>query len=92
MNGLGINKTPLSSSSSGRKRKRHGETFTNGQVKRSRSGGSRRRSDITNMVTAGEDDSTEGANKYSVERPNATGLTGPEVRSVNRSTIEYSLA
>jgi hypothetical protein len=80
LSGLGISKNPLSSSSSGQKRKRQSENIASGQPKRSRSNSrsSRRQTDITNLVTAEEDDTTVGANKYSVEQPNATSLMGLE--------------
>ena len=62
----------------GRNRKRQSEKIASGQVKRSRSNSSRRQTDITSLVTAEEDDATVGANKYSVEQPNATSLMGLE--------------
>jgi serine/threonine-protein kinase RIO1 len=76
LSGLGISKNPLSSSSSGQKRKRQSEK--SGQAKRSRSNSSRRQTDITSLVTAEEDDAIVGANKYCVEQPNVTSLMGLE--------------
>lgn len=76
LSGLGISQNPLSSSSSGQKRKRQSEKFTSGQAKRSRSNSSRRQIEITSLVTAEEDDTTVGAKKYSVEQPSATSLMG----------------
>jgi hypothetical protein len=73
LSGLGISQYPLSSSSSGRKRKRHGETSIH--AKRLRSESSRRRLDITGLIRE-QDDRPEKINKYSVEQPNATSLIG----------------
>ena len=78
LSGLGISKNPLSSSSSGQKRKRQSEKVASGRAKRSRSNSSRRQTDITSLVTAEEDDTTVEANKSSVEQPNATSLMGLE--------------
>ena len=75
--GLGIGGVTLESSSSGQKRKRHGEVAELHQSKRSRSGSSRRRTDITSQVTAEQGGGAEGANKYSVEKPKATSLMPP---------------
>ncbi|KAI9770677.1 MAG: hypothetical protein M1839_003061 [Geoglossum umbratile] len=74
--GLGIGGVTLESSSSGRKRKRHGEAELH-QSKRSRSGSSRRRADITSQVTKKQGGGKERANKYSVEEPKATSLMPP---------------
>jgi transcription elongation GreA/GreB family factor len=75
---LGISKSPLSFSSSGQKRKRQNKKVASGQAKRSRSNSSRRQRDITSLVTTEEDSVPVGANKYSVEQPNATSLMGLE--------------
>ncbi|KAI9770216.1 MAG: hypothetical protein M1839_003244 [Geoglossum umbratile] len=76
--GLGISRVTLeSSSSSGWKRKRTGEAAEIHQPKRSRSGSSRRRTDITRPVTAEQDGSAKSANKYSVEEAKSTSLLRP---------------
>ncbi|KAI9783266.1 MAG: hypothetical protein M1839_004106 [Geoglossum umbratile] len=75
--GLGIGGVTLESSSSGQKRKRHGEVAELHQSTRSRSGSSRRRADITSQVTAEQGGGAEGANKYSVEEPKVTSLMPP---------------
>jgi hypothetical protein len=75
--GLGIGGVTLESSSSGQKRKRDGEVAGLRRSRRSRSGNSRRRTDITSQITAEQDGRAEGANKYSVEEVKATSLMHP---------------
>ncbi|KAH0537305.1 hypothetical protein FGG08_005895 [Glutinoglossum americanum] len=75
--GLGIGGATLESSSSGQKRKRHGEAAELHQSKRSRLGSNRRWADITGQVTVEQGGGTERASKYSVEEPKATSLMPP---------------
>ncbi|KAI9778629.1 MAG: hypothetical protein M1839_008023 [Geoglossum umbratile] len=75
--GLGIGGVTLESSSSGQKRKRHGEVAELHQSKRFRSGSSRRRADIMSQVTAERGGGVERTNKYSVEEPKTTSLMPP---------------
>ncbi|KAI9776690.1 MAG: hypothetical protein M1839_009417 [Geoglossum umbratile] len=73
--GLGIGGITLESSSSGQKRKRGGEATR--RSKRSRSGNSRRRTDITSRVTAEQGGGAEDASKYGVEEAKTTSLMHP---------------
>ncbi|KAI9765252.1 MAG: hypothetical protein M1839_005599 [Geoglossum umbratile] len=75
--GLSIGGVTLGSSLSGHKRKQHGEVAELHQSKRSRSGSSRRRTDITSQITAEHDSGVEGANKHSFEEANTTSLMHP---------------
>jgi hypothetical protein len=75
--GLGIGRVTLESSSSGQKRKRGGEVVGLHRSKRSRSGSSRRQTDITNQIPTELDSSVEDANKYSIEEANTTSLMHP---------------
>ncbi|KAI9780023.1 MAG: hypothetical protein M1816_003194 [Peltula sp. TS41687] len=72
LSGLGISQQHLSSSSSGRKRKRYGDTaFT--RTKQSCSESSRRWLDLTQIVKE-QHNPPEETNKYSIEQPNSTDV------------------
>jgi serine/threonine protein kinase len=72
LSGLGISQYPRLFSSSGQKRKRHGETSSI-QAKRSRSESNRLRLNITGLIKE-KDDRSEDTIKYSIEQSNATSL------------------